>query len=104
LLIITKSLKDVICLRQLGYPAVAPNNEMAWLPEGVWNKFKSRYKQMHIFFDNDVPGVSQAQIFSNQYGIPYFYLPVEDNVKDISDYINKYRDIGKAKQLLRNLL
>lgn len=104
LLIITKSLKDVICLRQLGYPAVAPNNEMAWLPEIVWNKFKGRYKQMYIFFDNDVPGISQAQTFSNQYGIPYFYLPEEENVKDISDYINKYRDVGKAKQLLRNLL
>lgn len=104
LLIITKSLKDVICLRLLGYYAVAPNNEVSWIPNTVWNKFRERYKQIFIFFDNDTTGTMNAQIFSNQYGIPYFYLPVEDNVKDISDYIAKYRDIGKAKQLMLNLL
>jgi len=104
LLIITKSLKDVMCLKQLGYPAVAPNNEVSWIPEKVWEKFKGRYKQMYIFFDNDDAGVKYAQLFSLQHGIPYFFLPIETGVKDISDYIDKYRDVGKAKQLLRNLL
>lgn len=103
-LIITKSLKDIMCLRNLGYYSVAPNNEVSWIPEVVWQKFKDRYKQMFIFFDNDEAGVINAQIFSSIYGIPYFYLPVEPNVKDISDYINKYRDVDKAKQLMKNLL
>jgi len=104
LLIITKSLKDVICLNLLGYPAVAPNNEITWLPEPVWEKFKTRYKQMIILFDNDEPGINNAQRFSEQYNIPYCYLSVEENVKDISDYIDKYRDLGKAKQLIKNLI
>lgn len=103
-LIITKSLKDIMCLRQLGYYAVAPNNEVTWLPENVWQKFVSRYSKMFIFFDNDEAGVTNAQRFSTQYGIPYFYLPIENEVKDISDYIYKYRSLDKAKQLMKNLL
>lgn len=104
LMLITKSLKDVMVLKNLGYNAVAPNNEISWLPEKVWQKFLGRYKRMVIFFDNDDAGVSNAVRFSNQYGIPYFYLPVEENVKDISDYVNKYRDVDKAKNLMMNLL
>lgn len=104
LLIITKSMKDIMCLRNLGYYAVAPNNEVSWLPEAVWQKFLGRYKQMFIFFDNDEAGTSNAQRFSNQYGIPYFYLPVEPDVKDISDYIDKYRNVDKAKNLMKNYI
>ena len=104
LLLITKSLKDVMCLRNLGYYSVAPNNEVSWLPETVWKKFLGRYKQMFIFFDNDEAGALNAQRFSNMYGIPYFYLPHEPGVKDISDYIDKYRNIDKAKNLMKNFL
>jgi len=104
LLIITKSLKDIMCLRNLGYYSVAPNNEVSWLPEQVWQKFLGRYKQMFIFFDNDEAGMINAQRFSNQYGIPYFYLPIEPDVKDISDYIDKYRNVDKAKQLMKNYI
>ena len=104
LLIITKSLKDIMCLKQLGYYAVAPNNEVSWIPELVWQKFTARYKNIFIFFDNDDAGITNAQRFSNQYGIPYFYLPIEDGVKDISDYINKYGSLAKAKQLMKNLI
>lgn len=104
ILIITKSLKDVMCLNILGYPAVAPNNEMTWIPELVWNKFKGRYKNMFIFFDNDEPGKEIAQIFSNQYGIPYFYIPESEGVKDISDYIDLHRNIDKAGHLIKSLI
>lgn len=104
LLIITKSLKDVMCLNLLGYPAVAPNNEAAWLPERVWNKFITRYNRMIILFDNDESGKTNAERFSLKYGVPHRYLPEEDGVKDISDYIHKYRDLDKAKQLIKNLI
>jgi hypothetical protein len=103
LLIITKSLKDIMCLRNMGYYSVAPNNEASWIPELVWQKFLGRYKQMVIFFDNDDAGVSNAQRFSNQFELPYFYLPQEENVKDISDYVRKYgmdKSINLMKQLV----
>lgn len=104
LLIITKSLKDVMCLNLLGYNSVAPNNEMSWLPELVWHKFITRYKRMIILFDNDESGIVNAQKFSNKYGVHYYHLPEESGVKDISDYINKYRNLDKAKQLIKNLI
>lgn len=103
LLLITKSLKDIMCLRNMGYYAVAPNNEASWLPELVWQKFINRYKKIIIFFDNDDAGVSNAQRFSNQYGLPYFYLPNEDNVKDVSDYVKKY-GMDKSVKLIKQLV
>lgn len=103
LLIVTKSLKDVMCLKLLGYPAVAPNNEASWLPEVVWAKFILRYPRRVIFFDNDEPGILNAEIFSERYGIPYTFIPISEKIKDISDYIH-YHGIDSAKNLMKNLL
>lgn len=103
LLIITKSLKDIMCLRLLGYYAVAPNNEASWLPETVWAKFILRYPRRVIFFDNDEPGILNAEIFSERYHLPYTFIPTSEETKDISDYIHLH-GIDSAKNLMRNLL
>lgn len=103
LMIIGKSLKDVMCLRLLGYFAVAPNNELGWIPESVWLKFITRYKEMVIFFDNDESGIASAKRFSYQYGIPYIIIPPEYKEKDISDFIETYGH-DEAKLLLTELL
>jgi len=59
---------------------------------------------MIILFDNDESGIVNAQKFSNKYGVHYYYLPAEPGVKDISDYIDKYRSHNRAKQLIKNLI
>ena len=46
---------------------------------------------MIIFYDNDTPGLVQAKKYSEQYNLPYIYLPL-DGPKDISDY---YKAFGK---------
>lgn len=102
LLVITKSMKDVILLDSLGYPAVAPHGERVKVINEI-EELKRRFENIVILFDNDAPGVEGAEILSEIYSIPYVYIPLEEKVKDVSDYyrINKH---VKCEQLLKNLL
>lgn len=104
LMIISSSLKDLMCFKLLGYPAVAPNNERSWLPKIVWEKFVQRYDKIVIFFDNDDTGVEAASSFSKQFKVPYKYIPLSftRQNKNISDFIDNY-SIKEAKLLTSNL-
>lgn len=102
LLIITKSLKDVMSLWELGYTSVAPPSESTFLPIEYFNKQKDRFKKIVLFFDNDTAGIKMNKKFSEQLGIPYIISP-ELKAKDISDYI-KIFGLNKAKELLKTLL
>ncbi len=104
LLIITKSMKDLIILHKLGYPAIAPNNEMGWIPDAVWAKFLQRYPKMVILFDTDPAGIASAQKFSQIYNLPYINIPAAPGVKDISDFVYQSRSLGETAQLMEGLL
>lgn len=102
LLIITKSLKDVMLLYELGYHAVAPHGESILnIPE--IDDLRDRFTNMVIFFDNDSPGINGAKVLSETYKIPYVYIPEEEMAKDISDY-NKINNINKTKELIEKLV
>lgn len=96
-LFITSSMKDIITLRLAGFNAVAPNNEATWLPEAVWEKFKTRYTHMYILFNSDLAGIENAQRFSFQYNIPYIFIPrslfSHINHKDPSDLVKQQGSI-----------
>lgn len=98
LLIITKSLKDVLVLKSLGYQATCPPTESANL-EGA-KVLKTLYKKIIIFFDNDVPGkIASHKNVENFTG--EIFIPTEE--KDISDYYKKHGR-WKTKQLMWTLL
>lgn len=102
LLIITKSLKDVMCLYSMNYIAIAPPSEVSFLPESYFYKQKERFKRIVIFFDNDKTGLDKAKKFAEMYDLEYIFIPKE-NEKDISDYRKEHGE-EKAKELLINLL
>lgn len=104
LLLITKSLKDVMILKLLGYPAVATNNESSWLPEQVWEKFKTRYKTKVILFDNDAAGIRNAAVFSEQYDLKSIIVPAERDVTDVSDFVMKHRSLPQAQHMIQESL
>ncbi len=58
LLIVTKSMKDLMCLYELGYTAVAPCSENLFVTESQYKKLKDRFKNIILFYDNDLPGIS----------------------------------------------
>lgn len=88
LLIITKSLKDVMVLSELGYEAVSPKSESTMLPVEYFKWFKSRYTRVVVLFDNDM------KHNGGKYTYDKVYVPLESKCKDISDYRKMY---GKEK-------
>jgi hypothetical protein len=105
LLFITSSMKDILTLRVLGYYAVAPNNEMTWLPEEVWEKFKIRYSNIYILFDSDSSGLDSSSKFSQKYNIPYIYIPPSNFLpnkrgKDHSDFIKESHNLNLVKKII----
>lgn len=87
-LIITKSYKDVVVLRKIGYYAIAPQSESNSISEKLLQELKSRFKEIKLLYDNDGPGIEHSNRITNETGIPHFYMPEE--VKDSSDYVEKY--------------
>lgn len=88
LCIITKSLKDVMVLYQLGIPAVAPQAESNNLDTEKVNELKTRFKNVLILYDNDAPGKKAAEKFSEEFNIPAVYMP--EGTKDASDFVELY--------------
>lgn len=108
LLIITKSMKDVMLLYELGYNAVAPNSESTGIDSTVFEDLKKRFKKIILFYDNDEAGIKASKVFSEIYKIPYIMLDSEDG-KDISDYYyyNSRNHINckiKVKKLLEDVI
>lgn len=102
LLIVTKSLKDVMCLYSLGYNAIAPQSENSFVKKNVLEDLKQRFKSIIIWYDNDVAGIREGEKFSKQFNLPYIYIPIGEP-KDISDYYFKYKE-EQTKQLLKQLI
>lgn len=98
LLIITKSMKDVMLLYELGIPAIAPNSETQFVSDKVLEELHSRFKYIVLLYDNDYTGV----VFTNKIRkshpdlIP-FLIPRKTKCKDISDF---YKANGKLKTKL----
>jgi hypothetical protein len=86
LLIIGKSLKDVMVYYRLGYNAIAPQSESSGIPENIIDELKSRFKKILINFDDDLTGVTFTHKLSEQFKLDYFFIK-ED--KDISDKMKR---------------
>lgn len=101
-LIITKSLKDIMCLYELGFNSVAANNESSFIPEININKFKERFKNIYIYFDNDACGINHGKLFAEKYDLKQILNP-EGFPKDISDLYH-YRGKEEAINVLNQLI
>lgn len=97
LLIITKSMKDVMCLYSCGITACAPNSENLFISDVVLEDLKKRFKYIVVFYDNDRPGlINMAKIRKEHPELIYTYIPHKYGSKDISDF---YKDHRRTKTL-----
>ena len=87
ILVITKSLKDVMCLYEMGIPAISPSSESTWIPDNILEQLKKRFKRIFICFDRDVAGVRNLRKISLKTGLKPFLVHKSFNAKDISDAI-----------------
>lgn len=87
LLIITKSLKDVMCLYEMGYTAISPASESTFIPDKVLDMLKSNFKRILICFDRDVAGIKNMRKISLKTGLNGFLVHKKYKSKDISDAV-----------------
>lgn len=94
-LFITKSMKDVMCLHEMGYPAVSPSSESTFLPKDVLEQLKTRFKRIIILFDRDTAGVKRSRKLSRETGLEAMFINKKFKAKDVSDAVkaNSFEEI-----------
>lgn len=103
ILIITKSLKDVMCLYEMGIPAISPSSESTWIPDTILEALKKRFKRILVCFDRDSSGVRNLRKISLKTGLEPILVNKRFKAKDISDAI-KLNSFETIKQWLENEL
>lgn len=104
-LIITKSLKDVMCMSTFGIPSVAPTSESVLIEEMRFALLENRFFKIFTLFDRDRAGIHMSWLMKKKYGtIPLMFEKNEP--KDFCENYEKYGTsymnelIEETKQLL----
>ena len=95
LLVITKAMKDVMCLDAFGYESIGPRGENVLIPRQCIEKMKKKYKRIVVLFDND--GKTKA----DEYEFEKVYVPLPD--KDPTDYC-KRNGVAATAEMLRQII
>lgn len=103
LLIITKSLKDVMCLYEMGINAIAASSETTFIPEDILKSLRRKWKKIVILYDRDATGMLKAREYSKQYKFDAIFVHKKFKSKDISDAV-KNNDFNIVKNWLYKIL
>jgi len=102
LVIVTKSMKDILTLRGLGFYAISAQSENSYLKKEQFEALKKRFTHVIFWYDADRPGMKAMKTLRNMYRALFYWIPSNYKSKDISDFHKKYgRD--KTKLFLDNL-
>jgi hypothetical protein len=101
--IITKAMKDVICLRMFDIPAIAPMAETSVVTDSVLDILKENYKHVYALYDRDKVG-KIALINLRKRGVIPMLMP-KGTTKDFADMCKKDLAFAKdlAKQFIQNI-
>lgn len=100
---ICSSLKDALCLwANMGIPSIAPQGEAYRFSKTALKVLQKTFKHIYICFDNDAPGLKDAETLSEETGFINIILPSFEGGKDISDL---YKAKGREEfiKILSNL-
>lgn len=100
LLVITKSMKDVMFFYSLGYEAASPRSENTPILREYLAKLRQRYKHMVTFFDND--GKCRRDYYDD-YVDAHHEIPIDSQEKDPTDFARRY-GVPEARTALRQIL
>ena len=99
MLIIASSLKDTMCLHDLGYEnVIAPQTENYIHKPHIIDILKSRFKLIYIFYDYDEAGIRASNNICKMYNLRQLFT-MDNKLKDPSDF---YR--AKGGELLKQLI
>jgi DNA primase len=65
--------------------------------------FKKRFDNIISFYDNDKAGLKGANYLKSNYNIKSIYIPLENKVKDFSDYCYSHT-YEESKELIDKLV
>ena len=88
-IVITKSMKDVMVLHELGIDSIAPQSESTIISEALYNRINKKYETVYSLFDNDSAGIISSEKMADRFGIRTRFIQ-DDKAKDISDYVKEY--------------
>jgi hypothetical protein len=100
MVVITKALKDVICLRMFGIPAIAPMAETSVVSDSVLELLKENFGKVYALYDRDRVG-KIALLHLRKRGIIPMLMP-KGTTKDFADLCKK--DLSAAKALASSFL
>jgi len=106
LLIITKSLKDVMSLYEVAkISSIGIQCETYIMKESVINEYRKRFNNyVIVLFDNDEAGVKAASIYKKLFNVPTIVIPKNYwNIKDFSDLV-KGRGSTEATRVIYKLI
>jgi len=103
-LVLTSSLKDIMCLAVLDYPSIALQSEMLVPGQGTIEEAQARFEEVIVLYDNDFdnprnPGQTMAVKICEKYGLDNIVIPSYYRSKDISDLI-KDHGLQEAKHVI----
>lgn len=105
-LVITKSMKDVMVLASFNVAAIAPQSESMEIDPDLITELKARFPVIVTLYDFDYAGVKGAQSLKRKYGFEPLFLTngrfgsLDYKAKDISDF---RRDFGayETEQIIK---
>ena len=77
-------MKDVMCLHEFGFNALAPNSENIIITKAQYNRLDVRFTNKFCLFDNDLAGVKGAKKYKREFGIKCIFIK-RKYAKDMSD-------------------
>lgn len=87
LLIVTSSLKDVMCLHTLGFHAICNQAEAVDFDKELIANLKKRFQYIVFFMDSDEPGIRANIKHSSEHRLCSMSIPLKEEAKDISDLV-----------------
>lgn len=101
ILVITKSLKDVMVLYEYGIQAIAPCSENVFVTDSQYQRLKAKYKHIFLLYDNDRPGQRASIRIHKQYpDLKILFIPKKSGCKDFSDFRKVHGD-KKTRELIQ---
>ena len=100
LVVITKALKDVMCLRMFGIPAIAPMAETSMVSNDVLADLIDNFENVFALYDRDKTG-KIALLHLRSRGVKPLLMP-KGTTKDFSDMCKK--DLPAAINLVNDFL
>jgi DNA primase len=103
ILIITKSLKDVMVLHEMGLPSITPSSESTKIPKEAVEALKKRFKTILVLYDRDFTGIRYSRKILKEHGFKPMLINKKYKTKDVSDYVAQY-GINSGKELIYQMI